>query len=80
MSTVILVLILILLILLLCVIAFVSGFLIANKRFKARTMSITSDKEQKDIERRNREARIRQKQLENFWNYNGDKQEEINYD
>ena len=52
-----------------------------QKHIKSRDKKYPNlNEEQKDIERRSREARIRQKQLENFWNYNGDEQEQINYD
>ena len=78
MSNVILVLILVLIVLL-CALAFVSGLLIAGKCKPQRTAAHPRQ-DKKDLERKSREARIRQQELENFWNYNGDEQERIKYD
>ena len=79
MTTVILALILILLVILLCVASFVSGYIVADKHRKAAAQSKElTEKERHDLERKNRDAQRRQKELENFWNYNGDAQERIN--
>ena len=78
MSNVIFVLILVIIVLL-CALAFVSGLLIAGKCKPPRTEAHPRQ-DKKDLERKSREARIRQQELENFWNYNGDEQERIKYD
>lgn len=79
MSNVILVLILVLIVLLLCAVAFVSGLVVASKH-KPLHVAAHPRQDKKDLERKSREARIRQQELENFWNYNGDAQERIKYD
>lgn len=81
MTAVILILILIILILLLCAACFVSGYIVANKSKQEPTQSKElTEKEKRERDRKSREALLRQKELQNFWNYNGDEQEKINYD
>ena len=81
MTTVMLVLILVILILLLCAVSFVSGYIIANKpkQEPAQNKELT-EQEKERLERQNREALRRQKEMQNFWNYNGDEQDKLSFD
>ena len=81
MTTVMLVLILVILILLLCAVSFVGGYIIANKLKQESAQSKELTKQEKEsLERKNREALRRQKEMQNFWNYNGDEQDKLSFD
>lgn len=80
MTAVILILILIILILLLCAASFVSGYILAGKTRKEPQSKELTEQEKKELERKSREALLRQKELANFWSYNGDEQEQIHLD
>jgi len=81
MTTVMLVLILVILILLLCAVSFVSGYIIANKsKQKPAQSKELTEQEKERLERQNREALRRQKEMQNFWNYNGDEQDKLSFD
>lgn len=80
MTAVILILILIILILLLCALSFVSGYILAGKTRKEPQSKELTEQEKKELDRKNKEALRRQKELTNFWSYNGDEQDKIHLD